>query len=296
MLAKFFRKKSIQSAYKVSFVIQPTSVTVAVVSSDTSFVKQLPCPDQNYAKTIVNLTQEYQLKDAPCYIVLTHGMFQVTQVDKPNVPEAEYSQVLVFSAKDFFTISPENQLLDYYQNFSNNPNNNKLNVVACDKAVISPVLEALQEIKLDLVGISIEDIALTHFVNDEQANLVIFHNPGAQLLIGIIKNGQLCFSRNIHGYDNLHQLSEVDFEGGVLGSLGLEIQRSIDYGIGQLKLESIANIYVCVQNFDSEYIVSSLQELFDVKVSILSPFDDDEFMRFPMNLAALKELDMESSS
>lgn len=295
MLAKLFGKKTTTEACKLSIVIQPMSVTVAVTSSDVSFVKQLPCPDQNYAKTIINLAQENDVKGALCYIVLTHGMYQVTQIDKPNVPEIEYNQALSFSAKDFFTISAENQILDYYQNVTNNLNNNKLNVVACDKNIIQPILSALQSIDVELAGISIDDIALTHFVKDEQANLIVFHNPGTQLLLCIIKNGELCFSRHIHGYDNLHQLSQIDFEGGILGNLGLEAQRSIDYAIGQLKLESIANIYLCVQNFDSEYIVTSLQELFDIKVSLLSPFDNEEFLRFPLNFAALKELEMEVS-
>ena len=295
MLAKLFRKKQSLSNCKVSFVIQPSSVTVAVVAQDVCHVQQLPCPDQNYANTIVNLTREQDVAGANCYVILAHGMYQVAQIDKPNVPENEYSKVLGYSAKDFFTISSDNQLLDYYQNASNIPNHNKLNVVACDKAVIVPILETLREVGLGLVGISIEDIALTHFVDDEQANLVIFHNPGSQLLLGIVRNGELCFSRHIHGYDNLHQLSEIDFESGVLGNLGLEVQRSIDYAIGQLKLESVANIFVAVQNFDSQYIVSSLQELFDIKVSMLTPFSEQEFERFPMNFAALQELDMEAS-
>ena len=289
----FSKKQS--TGCKVSFVIQPTSVTIAVVSADVSFVKQLPCPDQNYANTIVSLVDEQEVKGATCYVVLAHGMYQVTQVDKPNLPESEFSQALAFSVKDFFTIPAENQLLDFYQNVSNSPHNNKLNVVACDKAIISPILESLQDIDLLLEGISIVDIALTHFVDDEEANLIIFHNPGSQLLLGIVKGGELCFSRHIHGYDNLHQLSEIDFESGILGNLGLEAQRSIDYGVGQLKLDAVANIYVCVQNFDSQYIVSSIQELFDIKVSLLTPFDVEEFERFPMNFAALKELEMDVS-
>lgn len=295
MLAKLFRKKQQVSQYKVSVVIQPVSVTVAVISDDESFVKQLACPDQNYSKAMTELLHEHEIAGAQCYIVLAHGMYQVSQVDKPNVPDSEYSKALGFSAKDFFTIAPENQILDYYQNVSNVPNNNKLNVVACDRAVITPILDSLQALDLTLVGISIDDMVLTRFVKDENANLVIFHNPGSQLLLGIIKNGQLCFSRHIHGYDNLHQLSEIDFESGILGNLGLEVQRSIDYAIGQLKLESVSNIYVAVQNFDSQHIVSTLQELFDIKVSILKPFDVEEFERFPMNYAAFEEIEMEAS-
>lgn len=295
MLAKLFRKKQAVTNCKVSIVLQPASVTVAVLCEQEPMVKQLACPDQNYANTISELLHEQSISGANCYVVLAHGMYQMTQIDKPSVPEAEYSKALSFSAKDFFTISPENQLLDYYQNVSNVPNNNKLNVVAGDRQVIEPVLDILKDLELNLIGISIEDIVLTNFVKDENANLVIFHNPGSQLLLGIIKDGELCFSRHIHGYDNLHQLSEIEFEAGILGNLGLEVQRSIDYAVGQLKLESVNNIYVCVQNFDSQYIVSSLQELFDTKVSILKPFDADEFERFPMNYAAFDELVMEAS-
>lgn len=295
MLSTFFNKKKGLEATLVSLVIQPDSVTVALLNQNEPAVRQIASPDKNYAKTILESLQEQSIVGAYAYLVLSHGMYQITQVDKPSVPEAEYDKALRFSAKDYFTIAPENQLLEYYQNISNIPHNNKLNVVACDRQVIRPILEVLQKLELNLIGISIADIVLTNFIKDERLNLIIFHNPGSPVLIAMIKDGELCFSRHIHGYDNLHQLSEVDFEDGALSNLEKEIQRSIDYAAGQLKIEGVSNIYVCVQNIDSQYIVRNLQEFFDIEVSILKPFDMGKFERFPLNYAAFEELLMETT-
>ncbi|NRA82776.1 MAG: hypothetical protein HRU22_03020, partial [Gammaproteobacteria bacterium] len=116
--------------------------------------------------------------------------------------------------------------------------------------------------------------------------------PGSQVLIAIVENGKLCFSRRIHGYDNLHQMSESDFSLDVLTNLGLEIQRSIDYAVGQLRLDTIESIYIVVQNFDLDHMVVNLQEFFDIKVQKSTPHNDHELNRFPLNVAGLSELDL----
>ena len=168
--------------------------------------------------------------------------------------------------------------------------------MACYKDLKKPIIDCLLALDVEVHGITIEDIVLTQLVKEESANILVFHAPGSQLLLAIMKDGQLCFSRHINGYDNLHQLSEVDFEAGKLANLSLEIQRSFDYAIGQLKLERIANIIVSVQNFDAQQIVDTLQEMFDVNVTLLASEAENEFSRFPINIAALDELKLELSA
>ena len=296
MLAKLFKRKVKATSRQMSIVIQPSSVTVAVKYGEEKFIKQLPCQNRDYVSALQKIAEEFEFEDAQCQIVLTYGLYQTAQVDKPNVPENEWAQALIWSAKDLFTIAPANQLLEFYQHTSNNTNNNKLNIVACDKELLQPIIDCLIELEVDVKAISIEDIVLTQLVKEESANILVFHAPGTQLLLAIMKNGELCFSRHINGYENLHQLSEVDFEAGKLNNLSLEIQRSIDYAIGQLKLERISKIIVSVQNFASQQIVDTLQEMFDVNVTLLASEAEDEFSRFPINIAALDELKLELSA
>lgn len=290
MLSKLLRKTKTASGVQLSLVLQPNSVSVAIAGGDVKFTKQLPIKGNDYLSAINTLAREVSFADAQCQIVLAHGLYQTVQVDNPNVPETEMRQALGWSAKDLFTIKSDDQLIDYYENFSNNPTMNKLNVVACDKSVIAPVVALLHSLSVNIQGISVEDVVISQLLNQNRANVLIFHVPGAQVLIAIIEDGKLCFSRRIHGYDNLHQMSEVDFSSGMLNNLGLEVQRSIDYALGQLRLQSIDNIYVAVQNFDIEQMLASFRELFDVPVQPLNLDKDGDFHKFPVNVAALAEL------
>jgi len=292
VLAKFFKRKQIASSHKSSLILQPNSVTLAVINGDSIFVKQQPCSSGDFITAINKLVQETDVSGSDCQIVLGHGLYQIAQVEKPSIPENEFVQALLWSAKDLINIPNENIILDYFEFVSNNPNANKLNVVACDKTMIKPVIELLTGLEMTIKGISIVDIVLSQLLDDAAPTVLVFHAPGMNVLLAIIKEGQLCFSRHIKGYDNLHQLSEPDFQAGGLNNLGLEIQRCIDFAVGQLKLDSVANVSLFVQSFDAALMVDSLQELFDINVCLLAKDLGEDFVRYPLSALAINEMEL----
>jgi MSHA biogenesis protein MshI len=290
VLGQLFRRRKSLSNRKLCLVLQPNSVTVAVVEGGQRFIKQLPSHPDDYVSSIKLLSQEVELSHSHCQIILAHGLYQGAQVDNPNVPDNEILQALAWSTRELFTIAPESQIIDYYQNYSNNPSLNKLQVVACDKSIVSPVVNYLHDLDIVIAGISVEDIVVTQLLKQAGANVLVFHVPGSQVLIAIIDDGKLCFSRRIQGYDNFHQMSEVDFSSGMLTNLGLEVQRSIDFALGQLRLSSIDTIIIAVQNFDLEHLLVNMQELFDLPIKPIELDTDDDFTRFPVNVAGFAEL------
>ena len=294
MLARLFKRNTSSILRTSSIIIQPTSVTIAVVDGDSISVQQIPCPNKDYVEVIRQFHQETSLADSYCQVVLGHGLYQIAQIEKPAIPENEYAKALLWSAKDLVNIPSENLILDYFEYVSNNTNTNKINVIACDKTMIKPIVDLLSELQVSLKGISIIDIVLSQLASTSAANVLVFHLPGLNILLAVIKDGQLCFSRHIKGYDNLHQMSEVDFQAGALNNLGLEIQRCIDFSIGQLKLNTVANVMVLVQSFDAKLIAESLQEFFDVNVQLLETGFAPEFSRFPLGALALSEMELSS--
>jgi len=290
VLNQLFGRKKTLSNRTLSLVLQPNSVTIAVNDGDEHFVKQLPSQVGDYVATLKTLAQEVEIPSSHCQIVLAHGVYQGVQVDNPNVPEEEVLQALAFNTKDLFTIKPENQIIDYYQHHSNNPSMNKLHVIACDKEMISPVVKYLHELDIDIAGITVEDVVVSQLLTASTANILVFHVPGSQVLIAVVEDGKLCFSRRIQGYDNFHQMSDVDFSSGMLTNLGLEVQRSIDFALGQLRLDSIGTIFMAVQNFDFDSLLSNMQELFDFPVEQLKIDNEGDLQRFPINAAGFSEL------
>lgn len=294
MLAKLFKRKSNTDAKKSSLIIQPASVTLTVVEGENVCIKQLPCVNNDFCGAIKQLNAELELSiaNSHCQIVLGHGLYQIAQLEKPAIPEAELAQSLIWSAKDLVSISSENIILDYFEFLSNNPNNNKINVVACDKSIVKPITDLMSELEVEVKGISIVDIVLSRLLTQSTPRVLVFHLPGMNIVVAIIKDGQLCFSRNIKGYDNLHQMSDADFHAGQLNNLGLEIQRCIDFAVGQLKLGAVTGVSLMVQSFDTPHMVAALQELFDIDVTIVEPSFQQEFNRYPLSALALAELEL----
>jgi len=289
------KRKSSNGTKKSSFIIQPASVTLAVVDGDTIFIGQLPCANNDFCSAISKLVAESELSvtDASCQIVLGHGLYQVAQLEKPTVPDNEMAQALLWGAKDLVAIDNDNIILDYFEYFSKNPNNNsKINVVACDKSIIKPICDVLTELTLDIKGISIADIVLSQLINEPKPRVLVFHLPGMNVVVAIVQDGQLCFSRNIKGYDNLHQMSSEDFQAGLLNNLGLEIQRCIDFAVGQFKLDPITGVSLVVQSLDMSPMTDSLQELFDINVAALETSFSQEFNRYPLSALALAEMEL----
>lgn len=292
MLNKLLGRSAKSSSKKSSLILQSASVTLSVVDGEEIFVEQLPCANNDFCGALTALSQHTAIADSTCQIVLGHGLYQIAQLEKPAVPDNEMAQALMWSAKDLVSIASENLVLDYFEYLSNNTNNNKINVVATDKTMIKPVTDLLTELEVNIQGISIVDIVLSQVINSSTPEVLVFHLPGMNVLLAVIKEGKLCFSRHINGYDNLHQLSEPDFAAGALNNLGLEIQRCIDFAIGQLKLEPVTNVSLFLQSLDSMHVVKGLQEFFDINVSLQDMTYDQAFARFPLSALAMSEMEL----
>ncbi len=294
MLAKLFKRNSLADAGKSSIIIQRASVTLTVTVGGSVYVQQLPCANNDFCAAIERLVAESDLPvaNSQCQIVLGHGMYQLAQMEKPAVPDSELTQALTWSAKDLISIASENIILDYFSYLNNNPNNNKINVVACDKSIIKPITDLLSGLDVEIKNISIVDIVLSRLLNEPTPRVLVFHLPNMNVIVAVIKEGQLCFSRHIKGYDNLHQMSDGDFQAGGLNNLGLEIQRCIDFAVGQLKLDAITGVSLLVQSLDTPHMASALQDFFDIDVSIHEPEFAQEFNRYPLSALALAEMEL----
>ncbi|WP_133405656.1 MSHA biogenesis protein MshI [Parashewanella tropica] len=178
---------------------------------------------------------------ARLHIILGQGCYQLLQVDKPQIDEAELKQALIWSIKDLVS-TPVTQLhLDYFS--YSIANNNKLNVVVSEKAMLQQMVSAACEQDLTITGISIEEIVLSNTQGEaEQARLMLCHQEGADLLLVVIKDGELCLQRRIRGFHALNAMSKDDLSYGAADTLSLEIQRSMDFYESQSRQAPINKI------------------------------------------------------
>ncbi|MCH1930238.1 pilus assembly protein PilM [Shewanella sp. A25] len=177
---------------------------------------------------------------AKLQLLLAHGRYQLLVADKPSVDEAELAQALIWSIKDMVTIPVPQIHLDYFE--SPLPSN-KLSVVVVEKDKLMKLVQAINELGLSILGISIEELAMTNlFTDDAQARLVVSHNPGSELMLTVVKEGQLYMQRRVRGFTELNKAEVDELNYGLADNLSLEIQRSMDYFESQLRQPPVASI------------------------------------------------------
>lgn len=173
-------------------------------------------------------------------IVLGCGRYQLLLADRPNVESQELSHALIWSIKDMVSLPVPQIHLDYFE--SPLPSN-KLNVVVVDKTKLTNMVQAIHGQGLTILGISIEELALTNlFMADNQARLIISHHPGQELLLAVVKQGQLYMQRRVRGFNQLDKAEVDELNYGLADNLSLEIQRSMDYFESQLRQPPVNSI------------------------------------------------------
>ena len=179
------------------------------------------------------------------HLVLSAVRYQLVQIDKPALPEHELLQALPWQIKDLVTIAPEDMVLDYIDLPGSNTQQAKINVVVCSYAWLKQLTTVVDTAGFAVNSIQPEEWLLSLIVPvSAQATMLVVHQPEQEMLIQIIRDGQLYFSRRTRGFSHLHLNSEAELREGTLERLLLELQRSMDYFESQLKQAPVRDIRV----------------------------------------------------
>ncbi|AQS40428.1 hypothetical protein Sps_05359 [Shewanella psychrophila] len=209
-----------------------------------------------------------QFKPAKLHITLSSSFYQLLIVDKPNVEADEMAQALLWSVKDMVTQGVSDIHIDYFD--SPLANSAKLSVVVADKAKLSAMVLAAQEHHMQVLGISIEEMAVTSlFEKDNQARLVLCHAPEQELLLTVVKQGQLYMQRRVRGFNKLDTVSADELAMGMADSLSLELQRSMDYFESQLRQAPVVSIELLI-NGQVDKLAELVSANFDQKVNAIA--------------------------
>lgn len=209
-----------------------------------------------------------QFGPARIHITLSASFYQLLTVDKPHVEAEEISQALLWSVKDMVSQSIADIHFDYFD--SPLANSNKLNVVVAEKPILSAMVVAAKENQIQVIGISIEEMAVTGlFTEDNQARLVLCHVSGQELLLTVVKQGELYMQRRVRGFNKLDTVSQDELAMGMADSLSLELQRSMDYFESQLRQAPVASIELLI-NGQVEKLAELVSENFNQKVNAIA--------------------------
>ncbi|PKH05155.1 type IV pilus biogenesis protein PilM [Moritella sp. Urea-trap-13] len=222
-------------------------------------------------KTLSELVAKHNLDAATCHVVLSNQLYQLLQIDKPNVPDNEIASSLPFIAKEFIHEAIDSVVFDYFSV----PNQNKINLVYCSKSLVELIVSAIQQVKLELISIAIEELATANLFNtpadakQKNTQMLISQQDYQEVNLTIIHDNQLYFSRRIRGFARLRDLHENQLDSPLLDNFSLEIQRSADFAVSQLKLPEVKEINLALPSHILEPLITRLQLNFTIPVTPL---------------------------
>ncbi len=288
----FWQKSN--SKIKIGIYVCPDKLVVYRAIDDSEHVDE-PKDTCEFAFDGVNWSKVFaliakQFGPAQVQITLCSSFYNLLLVDKPNVESEEMTQALLWSVKDMVSQPVTNIHLDYFE--PPLPGNTKLNVVVVEKASLSALVLAAKDHDMDVEGINIEEMAVTNlFTEETQARLVLSHTSGQELLLTVVKQGELFMQRRVRGFNQLDSVSAEDLAYGLADNLSLELQRSMDYFESQLRQAPVASIELLI-NGHVEKLAELVSANFNQKVNTI----EVDSVEAKMAALALDEINRDEST
>jgi MSHA biogenesis protein MshI len=236
-----------KSAAIAALHLQADSLKLVVLQTQSlrvEKVQSLPLsPDKSLEQTAVQLLGDLS-SEIPLCLVLCAERYQLIQLDKPAVPETEMLQALPWLARELTSVAVDDMLLDYLDLPEQASQQvSRINVVVTAKSSLLELCRELQRRKVQVVNIQPEEWLPRNIVPVQNAAvMLIVHQPGQELMLQIIRQGALYFSRRLRGFNRIDQYGISELAQGMLDNLLLEVQRSLDYFEGQLRQAPVKEI------------------------------------------------------
>jgi MSHA biogenesis protein MshI len=245
--------------------------TLQKIKGKVSWVKQDSLPIENWQSTLKTYVENNNLANTQCNIAFSISKYQLLQLDRPAVEDAELNQALQWAVKEQL-FSDDELVIDYFDPPAAVSNLKKLNVVAISKRDVLEVRNGVLKAGLALNIIGIEELATCNLlVSSDDAIITLKQEGGGQLSLNIVKRNELFFSRRLRGYENLANFSPEELKMGVVDNLSLEIQRSMDYFESQLRQAPIKKVYISLDTTHQDALAEFIKEVIFVSVEKFIP-------------------------
>ena len=267
-----FRKASKYHSVGIEYGVDNLHVaTLQILDGQLTWVKHQKFAWDNWQNNLKHYVAQQDLDNTPCQVTLAISKYQLLQLDKPAVADAEINQALQWTVKDQL-FSDGDMAVDYFDLPAAPANAKKLNVVAISKSEVEALRDGILLAGLNLQGISVEELTTCNLVpSSEEAAIILHQNAGEQISLSIVKNGLLYFSRRLRGYENLANFSEQELQLGIVDNLALEIQRSMDYFESQLRQAPLRRVFISLDTAHQATLAAMIKEIILINIVGLQP-------------------------
>ena len=225
----------------------------------------------NWQGQLADYVQRHKLANTDCYVSLTSHWYQLLQIEKPKVPEEEVYAALGWPLKDLLPPNTE-YVYDYLNPPAQVAGQSKLSVVAIPHKDITNISKGIYDADLTLKIISIEETATVELTpKSDDAVMSLVQEHGEEIVLNIVKNNELYFTRRLKGFENLGSYSETELSMGITESLCVQIQRSMDYFESQLRQSPVRKVLLKLDTALTEQLATQIQENMGLPVCPFEP-------------------------
>ncbi|GHA12153.1 MSHA biogenesis protein MshI [Oceanisphaera arctica] len=220
------------------------------------------------ASALVALIEQQQWQGRGLALTLGRGWYQQLQVPRPALPDEELLQALPWCVGELIN-EPVDSLVFDYIDLPPAPNGEaRIAVYYSARAPLAALVEAVTPL-CPLLTIGVDELAMANLLPPENHDLVLYKAPGQELTLLFIHQQQWLFSRIIRGFQSLDDDS-VAVEEFNFDTLLLELQRSIDYATGQLKLAAPEHWYLALPDRITPALQQSINRVFNMQAHSLT--------------------------
>jgi MSHA biogenesis protein MshI len=226
---------------------------------------------QSWQESLPAYVQKEGLAGAPCYFAMSSHWYRIHQIDKPNVNDNELFDALQWPIQEVYG-SDKEFVYDYSDMPIQVAGQNKVMAVAVAKEEVAKLTNVIYLADLDLRSLVVEELATVHLVPfKDEAVITLVQEHGEVVVLNIVKNNQLYFTRRIKGFENIGSFSEVELDMGLTESICVQIQRSMDFFESQLRQAPIKRILLKIDSPHVSFLSSRISESMGVTCEAFEP-------------------------
>ncbi|GAA3530713.1 MSHA biogenesis protein MshI [Zobellella aerophila] len=201
-------------------------------------------------------------------LALGRGWYQQLQLPRPKLPDDELPLALPWCVRDLVNEPVDNLLFDYIDLPPSAHGEARIAVYHSARDRLASLVQAITPL-CPVVTIGVDELALANLLGPDIHGLVLYKAPGQELTLLFIHHRQWQFSRTIRGFQALDDDS-ISADQFIFDNLLLELQRSIDYATGQLKLMPPEHWYLALPARVTPALAQSIAQIFNMQTSSLS--------------------------
>lgn len=257
LLAKFTSKNKTKSQNYI--VIQADAIYCYEPNNKVSIVNRFPI-ESGWESTLDSALSVANFAGHQFTVVISSQFYQNYQIDKPEIPEEEWTGALPFLLKDLISERVTDIVADGYPMLDGK----KAQVYVLSKTVLGSINAAIEKVGAALSRIVPEDEVWGYLKSDYPNFMLLHRSEKSNFKIGAYVERKIRFQRVIRGV--VSPLTGTAMGDLQLDSLALEIQRSTDFLSSQYRDVSINHLYVCCDEEIQPELVLALSERLGVQV------------------------------